>query len=136
MNEEEVKKRVVEYLKEIDFEIVSISKGRGRPVVLTGKGRKPKAAPPDVKARKGGAYYFVEAKGDPANATAVYTAIGQIVTKMVAKTPTTYAVAFSPSYQSLMHLFPPEAQKRLHVKVLIPEEEVKPLKKKAVVTPI
>ncbi len=135
LDEEEVKKRVVKSLKEKGYTIVSVSKGRGRSPVAAGRGRRAKAAPPDIKARKGGAYYFVEAKGDPATAAAIYTAIGQIVAKMVAKTPTTYAIAFSPSYEKLLHLFPPEAQKKLHIKVLIPKEE-KELKRKPVITEI
>jgi len=135
MKEEEVKKHVIEWLKEQDYEIVSISPGRGRSPLVK-RGRRAKATPPDIKARKGGAYYFVEAKGDPATVAAVYTAVGQIVTKMVAKTPTTYAVAFSPSYKKILHLIPPEVQKKFHLKIFTPKEEKRESKRLPEVTEI
>jgi len=128
VSEEEVKKWVVSWLKSIDYKIVSVSGARGAPSQKHGKGRKPLAVTqPDIKARKGTDYYFVEAKGDPASITNLYTAIGQIVTKMVAATPTKFAIALSPSYKQYLHLFPPEVQRKFKIKILMPETEKKRL---------
>jgi hypothetical protein len=128
VSEEDVKRWVVSYLKSINYKIISVSGSKGAPKKAHGLGRKPLAVTqPDIKARKGTDYYFVEAKGDPANITNLYTAIGQIVTKMVAATPTTFAIALSPSYKQYLHLFPPEAQKKFKIKILMPETEKKRL---------
>jgi hypothetical protein len=123
VTEESVKKWTKKWLETNGYKIVTITKKRGAPKKKKkGRGRKPLAAtPPDIKAKKGTSYYYVEAKGDPANSNALYTVIGQIVTKMAAKTQIDYAIAVSPSYERVLHLFPPEAQKKLKVKVIVPK---------------
>jgi Holliday junction resolvase len=122
MKEQEVKDFVVDYLKSNGWKIVTISPKRGR-TPMKRRGRQSKAADPDIKARKGGQYYFVEAKGDPPNSNSLYVAIGQIVSKMAAKTPTTYAIALSPKYRKILHLLPREAAERVGIEILIPKEK-------------
>jgi hypothetical protein len=119
--EEEVKKLTVEWLKKQGFEIQNVSPPVGHHRHPTKRGRKSKAAQPDIKARKGTRYYYVEAKGDPSSAGRFYDVIGQIVTKMVTKTPIEYAIALSPSYERFLHLMPIEAQKRTKIRILIPQ---------------
>jgi Holliday junction resolvase len=124
LDEESVKHHVKNWLKERGCEIVVSSPKRGRTPTKSKGGRKPLAAtPPDIKAKKGTDYYFVEVKGDPANSNAFYTAVGQLVTKMAAKTQTKYAVAFSPSYQKFVHLMPPEVQKRFKIQIIVAQPE-------------
>ena len=118
MKEEEVKQRVIKWLEDERYEIVKVSPKRGRTAKEPKRGRKPLAPEPDIKARKGNAYYFIEAKGDPASANRLYNAVGQLVTKMAAKTPITYAIAISPSYRKFLHLIPPEVQKKFHIKII------------------
>jgi len=118
--EEEVKKLTIDWLKRQGWEISGVSPKRGRTTTMR-RGRKPKAGQPDIKARKGTRYYYVEAKGDPASAGKFYNAIGEIVTKMATKAPVEYAIALSPSYEKFLQLMPVEAQKRTKIRVLIPQ---------------
>ena len=89
MKEEEVKKRAGAWLEGQGYKIVTVSPERGRTAQKLRRGRRPLAPmEPDIRARRGTEYYFVEAKGDPASSSQLYTAIGQLVSKMAAKTPT------------------------------------------------
>jgi hypothetical protein len=87
------------------------------------RGRPAKASEPDIKAKKTGQYFFVEAKGDPPSANSFYIAIGQIISKMAAKTPTTYAIALSPKHEKFKQLLPREAADRVGIKILIPKQK-------------
>jgi hypothetical protein len=125
ITEELVKKFTKKWLTSKDYKIVAVTKKKGAPKQKRkGRGRRPLAVtPPDIKAKKGTAYYYVEAKGDPASSNALYTVIGQIVTKMAAKTQIEYAIALSPNYRKFLHLFPPEAQRKFNIKVIIPKTQ-------------
>jgi len=128
MDEEAVKRHVQKWLKDQGYEIVTISSKRGPPQTRAKPGRKALApTPPDIVARRGTDYYYVEAKGDPPSATALYTALGQLVSKMAARTPTKYAIALSPGYEKFLHLLPKEVQKRVEPKINViiarPEKE-------------
>ena len=126
MKEEEVKKRAGAWLEGQGYKIVTVSPERGRTARKLRRGRKLLAPmEPDIRARRGTEYYFVEAKGDPASSNQLYTAIGQLVSKMAAKTPTKYAIAVSPGYENLLHLIPPEVQERFKINVIMvkPERE-------------
>jgi Holliday junction resolvase len=125
MKEQEVKDHVIRYLKSDGWKIITVSPKRGRTPVKR-RGRQPKASEPDIKAKKGGQYFFVEAKGDPPSANSFYIAIGQITSKMAATTPTRYAIALSPKYRKILHLFPREAADRAKIEILIPKEKVQP----------
>ena len=126
-----------EWLEEQGYKIVVASPKRGRTPTKSGRGRKPLAVtPPDIKAKKGTDYYFVEVKGDPASSSAFYTAVGQLVTKMAAKTQTKYALAFSPSYEKLLHLMPPEVQKKFKINVIVAQHEKEKSKRLPEITEI
>ena len=63
-----MKERARVWLENQGYEIVTISQERGSPTKKSARGRRPLAATePDIKARKGTKYYFVEAKGDPSS---------------------------------------------------------------------
>ena len=119
-----MKERARVWLENQGYEIVTISQERGSPTKKSARGRRPLAATePDIKARKGTKYYFVEAKGDPSSSTLLYTGIGQLVSKMAATTPTKYAIALSPSYKHLLHLLPPEVQRKFKINIVIVQPE-------------
>lgn len=138
MNEEAVKKAAVDWLKKEGYKVVWVSRKRGRPPKKSRRGRMPYAPTvPDIKAVKGTQYYYVEAKGDPKSSNSLYTAIGQLVTKMAAKTPAKYAIALSPSYKDLLYLIPRQVQKRFKIDVLVVESltETKRLPKTTSIPP-
>src|SRR5208282_2321176 len=125
ITEEQVKKFTKKWLESKGYKIVALTKKKGAPRRKgKGRGRRPLAVtPPDIKAKKGTSYYYVEAKGDPPTSNALYMVIGQIVTKMAAKTQIEYAIAVSPNYKRFLHLFPPQAQRKFNIKVIIPKTE-------------
>ncbi|MGA3192161.1 MAG: hypothetical protein ABSD73_06565 [Candidatus Bathyarchaeia archaeon] len=122
MKEDRVRDFVVTWLSKNDYTDIKLTASRGAPRKRReGRGR-PRLNPtdPDVKARKGSAYYFIEVKGDPPLTWKIYQAVGEICTKRASTTPKICAIAFPRSFARILSkTLPLRAWEKLKIRILI-----------------